>query len=74
MPIDESTAPDDLTRIPGIGPKTEQAMHAAGIRTYAALASANPQTLLEALSNVRGISVDRIQSWIEQAQQLEAGA
>lgn len=62
--------PDNLTKIKGIGAKTSEALQALGIHRYQDLASRDPQQLTEALSDLRGISLDKVSAWIETAKQL----
>lgn len=65
-------AQDDLTVVEGIGPKSQEALYAAGIRTYAALAQAAPDRLREILeaSRLRLLAPD---TWPEQAGYLVRG-
>ncbi len=59
---------DDLTVIPGIGIVTQNRLYKAGIKTYAALASARPEELQEVLGDAaRGA---KIEPWIAQAREL----
>ncbi len=44
-PTMETASADDLKIIEGIGPKTARVLHEAGVRTFAALASAAPADL-----------------------------
>lgn len=46
---EENQEPDDLTRIEGIGPKTAEALRAAGISTFKALSQGSPYDLLPLL-------------------------
>lgn len=66
------TTPDDLTVIEGIGPKSQEALYAAGIRTYAALAQAAPDTLRSIL-NSAGLKLPAPDTWPEQAGYLVRG-
>jgi len=65
-------AQDDLTVVEGIGPKSQEALYAAGIRTYAALAQAAPDRLREILeaAKLRLLAPD---TWPEQAGYLMRG-
>lgn len=65
-------AQDDLTVVEGIGPKSQEALYAAGIRTYAALAQAAPDRLREILeaAKLRLLAPD---TWPEQAGYLVRG-
>ncbi len=59
---------NDLTVIRGIGIVTQNQLYKAGIKTYAALASARPEELREVLGNVaHGAKIER---WIAQAREL----
>ncbi|GAB4449453.1 MAG: hypothetical protein Kow00120_19670 [Anaerolineae bacterium] len=63
----EAPAPaDDLTRIKGIGPKTARALHAGGITTFAALASAEPAVIGRILQEA-GVRPGDIDAWRAQA-------
>jgi predicted flap endonuclease-1-like 5' DNA nuclease len=70
-PIEEVEAvpPDDLTRIEGIGPKTESALQKGGVSTYAQLAAADPDGIREILmaSDPRLASRASPVSWSKQA-------
>ncbi len=63
---------DDLKKIEGIGPKLEEVFNAAGIHTYAELASASVEKLNKILEDAgsRYASKDPA-PWIEQAKELE---
>jgi large subunit ribosomal protein L27 len=62
---------DDLKKIEGIGPKLEEVFNAAGISTYAELASASVEQLNKILEEAgsRYASKDPA-PWIEQAKEL----
>lgn len=62
----DATAADDLKRIEGIGPKVEQVLNGAGIRTFEALARANPADVQSTL-NAAGLQMMDPRGWIEQA-------
>jgi hypothetical protein len=62
----EDSAADDLTRIEGIGPKVAQVLNGAGIRTFDALARANPADVQNTL-NAAGLQMMNPEGWIEQA-------
>ena len=65
----ESTS-DDLTVIRGIGLASQNRLNAAGIRSYAQLASASAEDVRKMLGKFgRGA---RIEKWIAQAQELAA--
>ena len=57
---------DDLVRIEGIGPKVAKVLNEAGITTFAALASADPQDIQRVL-NEAGMQMMNPEGWIEQA-------
>ena len=48
---EEPTEPDDLTKIEGIGPKISSVLQAAGITTYAALASTDAAQIRQILGD-----------------------
>jgi predicted flap endonuclease-1-like 5' DNA nuclease len=59
--------PDDLLIIHGIGPKINAALVSAGIRTYADLAAADEQRLLDILTTANVRFIDKPSFWIAQA-------
>jgi predicted flap endonuclease-1-like 5' DNA nuclease len=61
--------PDDLTRIEGIGPKISSVLQAAGISTYAHLASTSPANLRQILEDTdpRLLRISNPDTWPEQA-------
>ena len=59
-------APDDLTRIEGIGPKVAKVLNEAGIRTFTDLANAKAQDVQEHL-RAPGLQMMNPEGWIEQA-------
>jgi hypothetical protein len=63
---------DDLTKIKGIGPKMEQALGAAGIRTYFRLAMAEDSELKHILKAANATIVDP-STWQEQARLAAQG-
>ncbi|HLA44138.1 MAG TPA: DUF4332 domain-containing protein [Aggregatilineales bacterium] len=63
-------AADDLTQLRGVGPRTAEALQAIGITSYRQIASASAENLLSRLQDVRGITAQKIESWIEQAAEL----
>ena len=65
---------DDLTRIGGIGSKIADRLYAAGILTYADLASRSADELSKLLSDVSGLSAGRLDNWRDQARELAAAA
>src|SRR5215831_18001846 len=61
---------DDLTVIGGIGPKIADRLNAAGIRTYAELASRTADDIVMVLPDVGGLSPARLDNWRDQARKL----
>lgn len=64
--IAEPSAPDDLTKIEGIGPKISNWLNEAGITTFAQLAAHSPDQLAEILRNA-GHRIAKPDTWPEQA-------
>jgi predicted flap endonuclease-1-like 5' DNA nuclease len=60
-------APDDLTKIVGIGSKSAAALAAAGIDTFEKLASASREAIHEALDNGNVRLVGDVHTWAQQA-------
>jgi hypothetical protein len=65
-------APDDFTRIAGIGSGIERRLHSAGILVYRQLAGMSPSEIMDAVGSLIGLTPDRIlqQDWAGQAQVL----
>ena len=63
---EEKAAPDDLTRLEGIGPKVAKVLNGAGIATFAALSKTNAADLQKTLS-ASGLQMMNAEGWIEQA-------
>lgn len=63
---------DDLQRIHGIGPGVESRLRTRGVTTFAQLAALTPAELMGLLSDLAGLSSERIvkQDWIGQAREL----
>lgn len=59
--------PDDLTEVNGIGPVFARRLMEGGISTFAQLASARPERVME----LTGIHESRATDWIEQAGTFE---
>jgi predicted flap endonuclease-1-like 5' DNA nuclease len=59
--------PDDLTQLAGVGAKSAEALNAAGITTYAALAGANEPALREALHASHIVARSNVSTWPMQA-------
>jgi predicted flap endonuclease-1-like 5' DNA nuclease len=71
---DDVAGADDLTRIGGIGSKIADRLYAAGILTYADLASRSADEISKLLSDVTGLPAGRLDSWRDQARELAAAA
>ncbi len=69
---DDVSGADDLTRIGGIGSKIAERLNAAGIRTFAELASRSADDIAMLLPDVTGLSPARLDSWRDQARELAA--
>ncbi len=68
------TEADDLKKIEGIGPKVEEALIAAGISTYAAMAKSTAEELMTLLGMAEGnFNAIDTTSWPEQAALAKAG-
>jgi hypothetical protein len=67
---------DNLKLINGIGPAVEKRLNGNGIFTYAQLAALSPADIAAAVSNLAGLSAERIlkQDWIGQARKLAAAS
>ena len=65
--------PDDLKVIEGIGPKMEQALFAAGIRTWKRLARTDEATLRTAVEQAGMNFAPSLVTWAEQAGHLARG-
>lgn len=73
-PPADAGAEDDLTRIEGIGPKTRDALHASGIRTFAQVAQMSGEELTRIVKEEHGVRlVGDAATWARQAQFLVAG-
>lgn len=59
---------DDLTRIDGIGPVFSARLHQAGVTTFGRLAAQDPTELAEQV----GATPTQVESWIDQAAELQA--
>ncbi len=59
--------PDDLTQLSGVGPKASEALTAAGITTYAALAEANEPQVRHALHSADMAPPANVGTWPMQA-------
>ncbi len=70
--VQQDAAPDDLTKIEGIGPKIAQTLAAAGIATFADLAQKTPEEIAEVIADVRGNHDPA--TWPRQAKMAADGA
>ncbi|MDZ7713101.1 MAG: DUF4332 domain-containing protein [Rhodovibrio sp.] len=57
---------DDLTAIKGIGPAIARKLEAAGVRSFADLAAADPNDLAEKIAS-RPVTAERVRGWISDA-------
>lgn len=64
---------DDLTKIEGIGPKMAEALKAAGITTFARLATATEAELTAAIQNAGMRFAPSLVTWAEQAKYAAEG-
>jgi len=65
---------DDLTKIEGVGPKTERALNSVGINSFAALSEMGAEVLQNILDNAEGnFSGNVPKSWPEQARLAAEG-
>ena len=67
------TVPDDLTVVEGIGPKMNDALHRAGILTFAQLAASSNDALQAAVSAAGLAFAPSIPTWANQAGFLARG-
>jgi predicted flap endonuclease-1-like 5' DNA nuclease len=68
-----AAAPDDLTQLVGVGPKASDALAAAGITTYAALADANEPEVRRALHDGDMVPPANVGTWPMQASYAARG-
>ena len=71
--VAEMPAPDDLTRMEGIGPKISSLLQTAGITTFAQLAAADVGRLKEILTEADLLGLADPTTWPEQARLAAAG-
>jgi large subunit ribosomal protein L21 len=57
---------DDLTAIKGIGPAIARKLQAAGVRSFADLAAADPNELADKIAS-RPVTAERVRTWISEA-------
>jgi len=62
-----SPAPNDLTRIKGIGPKMAAVLQRAGILTYEDLAQTELSRLEDILAREQLLSLSKPETWLEQS-------
>jgi predicted flap endonuclease-1-like 5' DNA nuclease len=67
------TVADDLTLIEGIGPKSAEALHAAGITTFAQMAKLSPAELEKAVKDRKVRLVGSTETWPMQAELAAKG-
>jgi len=65
-PTKPSAGPDDLTAVKGIGPVYAERLAAAGIDSFAALASASA----DAAGGASGVSAETAAKWVKSAAEL----
>lgn len=61
-----SNEPDDLTLIKGIGPKIQEVLNAAGVKTFSQLAYMEPAEIVTVLQSA-GLRLPVVDTWAEQA-------
>ncbi len=72
-PAEEAQA-DDLTKIEGIGPKISETIQAGGIKTFAQLAEATPESIKEILDKAEGnFAAHDPKTWPAQAKMAADG-
>jgi predicted flap endonuclease-1-like 5' DNA nuclease len=65
--------PDDLKRIPGIGPSFERGLHAAGVTSYTQIAAWTPDDIENIALKLRIVSKRIVRDrWVESARQFVA--
>jgi DNA-directed RNA polymerase subunit beta' len=68
------SAPDDLTKVEGIGPKVAEILNANGITTFAQLAGTSPEAIGEWLTAAGGMMANmKPGTWPKQAEMAAAG-
>lgn len=66
-PSSSTGVPDKLTKLEGVGPKSEKALHAAGYTTFSAIAAATPDQLRAVLDAAGLPPIVDPATWPEQA-------
>jgi large subunit ribosomal protein L21 len=64
---------DDLTKIEGVGPKIAEALAAADLSTFAAVAGSTPEAIKEILSSHSRLAGKDPSTWVKQAELAAAG-
>jgi uncharacterized membrane protein/predicted flap endonuclease-1-like 5' DNA nuclease len=72
-PDEAAAKPDDLTQLAGIGPKAAEALTAAGITTYSALAATGEPAVREALYAAHILPRSNVATWAMQANYAAKG-
>ncbi|MGB7343211.1 MAG: helix-hairpin-helix domain-containing protein [Pirellulaceae bacterium] len=68
------SAPDDLTRVEGIGPKVAELINSNGVTTFAQLAATSPETISEWLTAAGGMMANmKPGTWPKQAEMAANG-
>ena len=70
-PAKKTATKDDLTKIEGIGPKIAETLIAAGVATFADLATQKPAKISEIIADVRGSHIP--DTWPKQAKMAAEG-
>ena len=65
--------PDDLTQLAGIGPKSAEALNAAGVSTYAGLAATSEPAVREALYAAHILPPSNVSTWAMQGNYAAKG-
>lgn len=68
-----SNDPDDLTRIDGIGPKSADILVAAGVNTFAQVATMSEDEIVTLIKANGGRKSKSMNTWAEQAKLAAAG-
>ena len=68
-----AAAPDDLTRITGIGPEIATVLTSAGVASYARLASTSEPDVRRILTDAKATPPDNVSTWAMQASFAAAG-
>ena len=71
--VEVAANPDDLTQLAGVGPKSAEALNAAGITTYAGLAASSEPAVREALYAGHILPRSNVSTWAMQASYATKG-